>query len=131
MLRGFTLVAVALLGSTNAGPVISTMEPTRRGTFALKQGNAQSGPLQTTYDGARPKGYTVMKKQGTIILGIGGDNSNWAHGSFYEGVMVSGDPTDDVDNQIQANIVAAGYGGESEEPKTFTFSNVGSSSGSA
>ncbi|KAI9985614.1 hypothetical protein PInf_004995 [Phytophthora infestans] len=101
------------------------------GTFALKQGNAQSGPLQTTYDGARPKGYTVMKKQGAIILGIGGDNSNWAHGSFYEGVMVSGDPTDDIDNQVQANIVAAGYGGESEEPKTFTFSNVDSESGSA
>ncbi|KAK1937092.1 putative alpha-L-arabinofuranosidase B [Phytophthora citrophthora] len=101
------------------------------GTFALKQGSAQSGPLQTTYDGPRPNGYTVMKKQGAIILGIGGDNSNWAHGSFYEGVMVSGDPTDDVDNQVQANIVAAAYGGESEEPKTYTFSNVHSSSGSA
>ncbi|GMF16437.1 unnamed protein product [Phytophthora lilii] len=46
------------------------------GTFALKQGNALSGGLQTTYDGARPKGYAVMKKQGAIILGIGGDNSN-------------------------------------------------------
>ncbi|KAL3661134.1 hypothetical protein V7S43_013743 [Phytophthora oleae] len=100
------------------------------GTFALKQGSAQSGPLQTTYDGPRPNGYTVMKKQGAIILGIGGDNSNWAHGSFYEGVMVSGDPTDVVDNQVQANIVAAAYGGESEEPKTYTFNNVGSSSGS-
>lgn len=58
------------------------------GTFALKQGNAQSGRLQTTYDGARPSGYEVMQKQGAIILGIGGDNSNVVIGSFYEGVMV-------------------------------------------
>uniref|UniRef100_H3GAG7 Alpha-L-arabinofuranosidase B catalytic domain-containing protein n=1 Tax=Phytophthora ramorum TaxID=164328 RepID=H3GAG7_PHYRM len=87
------------------------------GTFAIKQGSAQSGPLQTTYDGARPNGYTVMKKQGAIVLGIGGDNSNWAVGSFYEGVIVSGDPADDVDDKVQANIVAAGYSGSSEEPE--------------
>ncbi|KAG6608840.1 Alpha-L-arabinofuranosidase B [Phytophthora cinnamomi] len=80
------------------------------GTFALKQGNAQSGKLQTTYDGARPSGYEVMQKQGAIILGIGGDNSNAAIGSFYEGVMVSGNPSDAVDEKVQANIVAAGYG---------------------
>ncbi|KAG6586521.1 Alpha-L-arabinofuranosidase B [Phytophthora cinnamomi] len=80
------------------------------GTFALKQGNAQSGKLQTTYDGARPRGYEVMKKQGAIVLGIGGDNSNIGIGSFYEGVMVSGNPSDAVDEKVQANIVAAGYG---------------------
>ena len=31
-----------------------------------------------------------MKKQGAIILGTGGDNSNGADGTFYEGVMTSG-----------------------------------------
>ncbi|GMF26473.1 unnamed protein product [Phytophthora lilii] len=72
------------------------------GTFALK--------LQTTYDGARPRDYEVMKKQGAIILGIGGNNNNWAEGSFYEGVMVSGNRDDAVEEQVQANIVAAGYG---------------------
>ena len=60
------------------------------GTFALKQGDAQSGTLQTIYDGARPKGYTVMKKQGAIILGIGGDNSNsqFAVLALYDGQRV-------------------------------------------
>lgn len=32
--------------------------------------------------------------QGAIILGIGGDNSNGAIGTFYEGVMTQGYSTD-------------------------------------
>ena len=51
-----------------------------------------------------------MKKQGAIILGIGGDNSKGAAGTFYEGVMTSGYPSDATENAVQANIVAAGYG---------------------
>lgn len=97
------------------------------GTFALKQGNAQSGTLQTTYDGARPSGYTVMKKQGAIILGIGGDNSNGAEGSFFEGVMVSGDPSDEVDDKVQADIVAAGYGGATNTSSTTVAAEASSS----
>ena len=52
--------------------------------FAVKAGNAQkSGSLQTLYDGPRPnKNYAPMRKQGAIILGIGGDNSPWAGGIF-------------------------------------------------
>jgi hypothetical protein len=34
-------------------------------------GNAQTGNLTTMYDGARPSGYTKMKKQGAIVLGTG------------------------------------------------------------
>ena len=34
-----------------------------------------------------------MKKEGAIILGIGGDNSKGAAGTFYEGVMTSGYPS--------------------------------------
>ena len=80
-------------------------------SFAIKGGNAQSGSLKTMYDGARPKsGYDPMKKQGAIILGIGGDNSNDAIGSFFEGCMTSGYPSDATDDAVQANIVAAGYG---------------------
>jgi hypothetical protein len=106
--------------SVNYPFLVAMLKGRSGGTFALKQGNAQSGALETTYDGARPKGYEVMKKQGAIVLGIGGDNSNWASGSFYEGVMVSGDPTNDADDQVQANIVAAGYGstGSSNGPGT-------------
>jgi hypothetical protein len=80
------------------------------GTFGLKGGNAQSGALTTMYSGARPNGYSPMNKQGAIILGIGGDNSNSAQGNFFEGVMTSGDASDANDDAVQANIVAAGYG---------------------
>jgi len=80
------------------------------GTYALLAGNAQTGSLTTMYDGARPTGYTKMKKQGAIILGTGGDNSDHGKGYFFEGVMTSGAASVAVMNQVQANIVAAGYG---------------------
>lgn len=34
--------------------------------------------------------FQPMRKQGAIILGTGGDNSNGAIGNFYEGVMATG-----------------------------------------
>jgi len=52
----------------------------------------------------------VMKKQGSITLGTGGDNSDHGKGYFYEGVMTSGAATVATMNQVQANIVAAKYG---------------------
>jgi len=78
--------------------------------FALKANDATKGKLQLMYDGPRPNGYQPMKKQGAILLGIGGDNSNGAVGTFYEGVMTKGYSTDAADDEVQANIVAAGYG---------------------
>merc|ERR1711920_715352 len=81
------------------------------GYFNIKAGNAQEhGSLKTVYDGVRPKGYEVMKKQGGIVLGIGGDNSAWAAGTFYEGGMTIGYSSEDTDAAVMANIVAAGYG---------------------
>jgi hypothetical protein len=79
--------------------------------WSIRAGNAQSGSLSTYYNGARPNvsGYNPMKKEGAIILGIGGDNSKGAAGTFYEGVMTSGYPSDATENAVQANIVAAGY----------------------
>jgi hypothetical protein len=79
--------------------------------WAIRGGNAASGSLSTYYSGVRPdvSGYNPMKKEGAIILGIGGDNSNGAQGTFYEGVMTYGYPSDATDNLVQANIVAAGY----------------------
>jgi non-reducing end alpha-L-arabinofuranosidase len=91
--------------------------------WAIKGGNAQSGSLSTFYSGARPNvsGYNPMKKQGAIILGIGGDNSKSSAGTFYEGVLTSGYPTDATDNSVQADIVAAGYGaGGTSTPNPFT-----------
>mmetsp|Transcript_19189 Transcript_19189/g.54208 ORF Transcript_19189/g.54208 Transcript_19189/m.54208 type:complete len:429 (-) Transcript_19189:52-1338(-) len=79
------------------------------GHWAIKGGDAQSGKLSVYWDGKRAPGYAPMKKQGAIILGIGGDNSDGAVGTFYEGCMTQGYSTDAVDDAVQANIVAAGY----------------------
>jgi non-reducing end alpha-L-arabinofuranosidase len=75
-------------------------------------GNAQSGSVSTLFDGPRPNvaGYNPMRKQGAIILGIGGDNSKGAQGTFYEGAMTSGFPSAATEQAVQANITAAGYG---------------------
>jgi hypothetical protein len=82
-------------------------------TFALKTGNAQSGGLTTQYNGTLPtgsfSGYTPMHQEGGIVLGVGGDNSNGSAGTFLEGVMTSGYPTDAADNSVQSNIVSVGY----------------------
>lgn len=80
-------------------------------TWSIRGGNAASGALSTYYSGSRPdaSGYNPMSKEGAIILGIGGDNSHGAQGTFYEGVMTSGYPSDTTENSVQANIVAAKY----------------------
>ncbi len=82
------------------------------GRFALYGGDATSGTLTTMYDGIRPAkpGYVPMQKQGSIILGTGGDNSDADGGHFYEGVMVNGAATKATVDALQAAIVAAGYG---------------------
>jgi hypothetical protein len=51
-----------------------------------------------------------MKKQGAVELGVGGDGSAGGIGTFFEGAMTTGVSSDSVDDAIQANIVAAGYG---------------------
>ena len=45
-----------------------------------------------------------------IILGIGGDNSNSAVGTFFEGCITRGLSSDAADDAVQADIVAARYG---------------------
>ncbi|PLB52222.1 Arabinosidase B [Aspergillus steynii IBT 23096] len=79
--------------------------------WSIRGGNSASGSLSTYYSGVRPSasGYNPMSKEGAIILGIGGDNSVSAQGTFYEGVMTSGYPSDATENSVQANIVAAKY----------------------
>ena len=83
--------------------------------FALRGGDATTGSLATYYKGALPGGWSPMKKQGAIVLGSGGDcctggGDNLSQGTFYEGCLVSGYPSDATENAVQANIVAAGYG---------------------
>jgi non-reducing end alpha-L-arabinofuranosidase len=81
------------------------------GRFALYGGDATSGTLKTMYDGKRPgTGYVPMRKQGSVILSIGGDNSDGDGGRFYEGVMANGAASKETIDALQAAIVAAGYG---------------------
>jgi hypothetical protein len=88
----------------------------KAGGFAIKGGDAQSGTLKTMYEGQRPAhgdcftGYNPMKKQGAIILGIGGDHSAWSTGVFFEGCITTGYASNATDDAVQANIVATGYG---------------------
>ena len=83
-----------------------------KGRFALYGGDATAGTLITTYDGIRPEkpGYVPMQKQGSIILSIGGDNSDFDGGRFYEGVVANGAATKEIVDALQQAIVAAGYG---------------------
>jgi hypothetical protein len=84
--------------------------------FALRGGDATSGALGTYYKGGLPGGWSPMKKQGAIVLGSGGDcckpggGANQSDGTFYEGCIVTGYPSDATEDAVQANIVAAGYG---------------------
>jgi hypothetical protein len=94
--------------------------------FTLKAGNAQSGTLTTMWDGKRPSaaGYSPKRLQGAIILGTGGDGSNGGTGTFFEGAMTSGVPSNAVDDSIQANIVAAGYGRTTTAVRSRNFTNA-------
>ena len=78
-------------------------------SYAIYQGNAQSGTLTTTGPLPLPPGYGPMQQEGAIILGIGGDNSNWASGYFFEGVMTKGMPSANTMQRVQQDIVAARY----------------------
>jgi len=82
-----------------------------RHTFVIYQGNAQGGALTSTGVMPLPKGYEPMRQEGAILLGVGGDNSNWATGYFFEGVMTRGMPGAETMEAVQRNIVAAGYAG--------------------
>ena len=75
-------------------------------------GDAQKGSLSIMFDGPRVNAtYDPMRKQGAILLGNGGDNSNSSQGTFYEGAMTAAGtfPTDATDQLVQANVVSAGY----------------------
>jgi hypothetical protein len=80
---------------------------TSSSNYAIRVGNAQSGSLTTAYDGALPK---TLSHPGGIILGIGGDNSNSSQGTFFEGAITAGRPTDATDAAVLANVQAAKYG---------------------
>lgn len=96
-------------------PYVTAMEKNSgTGMFALKGADATTGKLSTFYSGSVPSGYSPNKKQGSIVLGSGGDccysNNTLSQGTFYEGAIVTGYPSDATDDAIQTNIINAGYG---------------------
>jgi hypothetical protein len=75
--------------------------------WVLKVGNGTTTTLTTAYSGTAPGNWQL---QGAVLLGTGGDNSNSAWGTFYEGAMTAGQPSDATDQAVYANILAVGYG---------------------
>jgi len=113
-------------------PFVSAWEK-NNGTsnFTLKYGNAASGGLTTPFSGPLPNGYSPMKTDSSLLLGTGGDNSVSGVGEFFEGAITAGYPSDATENAVQANIVAAGYGGSggTSPPPTGGQEIVGTGSG--
>ncbi len=82
--------------------------------WEIRGGNAQEGELSVFYKGVRPQSrensnYYPMHKKGSVQLGNGGDNGNGSAGTFYEGIMTKGYPSDEAINAVQKNIVNASY----------------------
>ncbi|HWA77212.1 MAG TPA: arabinofuranosidase catalytic domain-containing protein [Polyangiaceae bacterium] len=81
---------------------------TSSGQYALRMADmATANDLTTAYDGASPK---TWNNEGGILIGIGGDNSNNSWGTFYEGAITAGRPTNDTDLNVFKNVKAVGYG---------------------
>lgn len=84
--------------------------PAQANRWMIRVGDAQAGGLATVFDGARPSvRYSPMQKEGGIVLGTAGDNSNNGQGNFFEGVMTAHFSSDAADQAVQASIVSA-YG---------------------
>ena len=81
----------------------------------LRGADASCDTLTVFYSGPRPHSqegsdaYYPMHKKGGMLLGNGGDNGNGSAGTFFEGVMTVGYPTEDAIAAVQKNIAGAGY----------------------
>lgn len=100
--------------------------------WEIRGGDAQKNSLTTFYSGPRPGShendfYYPMHRKGAVQLGNGGDNGNGSAGTFYEGVMTTGYPTDATHKAVHANIVAARYDVQSVSLSRITTFTPGSS----
>ena len=66
---------------------------------------------QNTSPQVRADGYGVAYRriEGRAVLGVGGDNSPWGAGVFYEGAITAGYAGQATDEAVAANVVSAGY----------------------
>jgi len=80
------------------------------GKYALRMADVKTATdLTTAYDGNIPAGKT-WGNAGGIVIGVGGDNSNNSWGTFYEGALTNGSPSNATDLLVMKNIQAARYG---------------------
>lgn len=82
-------------------------------SFALDAGDATAPSLTSLFQGSLPPGYGPMRLEGGIGLGAGGDNSNAAPGSFFEGAIASGYAPDATVAALQSDIASVTYTGTS------------------
>ena len=83
--------------------------------FAIRGGDATKDTVKNMYRGRQYPGWYPKKLEGAIALGVGGDNSNTGEGTFFEGALTKGMPSDTTENAVQKNIIAAGYGSSTTE----------------
>ena len=116
-----TKVPAPLAGARRAQDALRRPAPARSAPTARVRPDAQAGARSRTPaepDAAvrnistrqPPQRHTFFLWQGAIVLGIGGDNSHGAVGTFYEGVITRGFASDATDAAVHDNIQAAGYG---------------------
>ena len=80
----------------------------------LRGADAAKDSVVTFYSGVRPgtpgsDAYYPMHKKGGMLLGNGGDNGNGSAGTFFEGVMTEGYPSDETIASVQHSIASARY----------------------
>jgi hypothetical protein len=73
-------------------------------TYAIRANDATQDVLKVMGAGNRPTAWVTGILTGAIILGIGGDSSPSGKGTFFEGAMTIGRPSDSTENAIQKNL---------------------------
>lgn len=75
--------------------------------YALRMADiGKESSVTTAYKGALPQ---MMANEGSIVLGVGSDNSNNSWGTFYEGAILAGFPSDSAEQAVLENVKAIGY----------------------
>jgi hypothetical protein len=115
----------------NTNPFVTAMLETDTQSFALEDADAERGLLTTRFEGPLPGspntvgvsptpsgvsgtapaliGYCPLRTEGAVVLGTGGDDSNRAVGTFYEGVVTRGRASTTTEAAVQAEITHAAY----------------------
>ena len=105
--NGSTTNPVNTLNPSLKVPFALGVLKTTASNYALRMANLQTASdLTTAFDGHLP---VTLNNQGGIVLGVGGDNSNSSYGTFYEGAITAGNPSNATDLAVLQNVKAVGY----------------------